>query len=99
MGRASICSRRWRAFVYNVLGTPAGVVSITRVQEGEDVARETTENLADITAAQVETGSVGLPLGIQVVARHWHDHVVLAVMAALEQHFRAQPGYPRLPME
>jgi fatty acid amide hydrolase len=87
------------AFVYNVLGAPAGVVSITRVREGEDTARKVTKDMADVTAAQVETGSAGLPLGVQVVARHWHDHIVLAVMAALEQHFRELPDYPRLPME
>jgi fatty acid amide hydrolase len=87
------------SFIYNVLGAPAGVVSTTRVRDGEDTARETTKDMADITAAQVETGSVGLPLGVQVVARHWHDHTVLAVMAALERHFRDLPDYPRLPME
>jgi fatty acid amide hydrolase len=87
------------AFIYNVLGTPAGVVSITRVREGEDTARETTKDMADITAAQVEAGSAGLPLGVQVIARHWDDRVVLAVMAALERHFRELPDYPRLPME
>ena len=87
------------AFVYNVLGAPAGVVSITRVREGEDNARKVTKDMADITAAKVEKGSVGLPVGVQVVARHWHDHIVLAVMAALEQHFRTLPDYPRLPMD
>ncbi|MDJ0925934.1 MAG: amidase family protein [Acidimicrobiia bacterium] len=87
------------AYIYNVLGAPAGVVSITRVREGEDTAREVTKDMTDITAAEVEVGSVGLPVGVQVVARHWDDHIVLAVMAALEQHFRQQPDYPRLPME
>ena len=87
------------SFIYNVLGAPAGVVSTTRVRDGEDTARESTKDMADITAAQVETGSAGLPLGVQVVARHWDDHVVLAVMAALERHFRELPDYPRLQME
>ena len=87
------------AFVYNVLGAPAGVVSITRVREGEDTPRKAGKDMADVTAAQVEAGSLGLPLGVQVVARHWHDHIVLAVMASLEQHFRELPDYPRLPME
>lgn len=86
------------AFIYNLLGTPAGVVSMTRVREGEDTPRETTKDLADVAAAQVETGNVGLPLGVQVVARHRHDHTVLAVMAVLEQHFRELSDCPRLPM-
>ncbi len=87
------------AFVYNLLGAPAGVVSITRVRAGEETARKVTKDMADVTAAQVEAGSAGLPVGVQGVARHWHDHIVLAVMAALEQHFRELPDYPRLPME
>lgn len=82
------------AFVYNVLGAPAGVVSISRVRPGEESDRKVTRDTAVITAQRVETGSVGLPLGVQVVARHWRDDVVLAVMAALEHHFRATPDYP-----
>ena len=50
--------------------------------------------MAEITAAQVENGSAGLPVGVQVVAHHWDDHVVLAVMGALEEHFRRTPDYP-----
>jgi fatty acid amide hydrolase len=29
-------------------------------------------------------GSAGLPLGVQVVARHWREDVALAVMGAIE---------------
>jgi fatty acid amide hydrolase len=82
------------AFVYNVLGAPAGVVSISRVRPGEETDRVVSRDLADITASQVEAGSAGLPLGVQVVARHWRDDVVLAVMAALEREFRGSPDYP-----
>lgn len=82
------------AFVYNVLGTPAGVVSITRVCQGEESDRELSKDMGDITAREVENGSAGLPLGVQVVARHWHDDIVLAVMAALEKQFRDTPDYP-----
>jgi len=41
--------------------------------------------------------SVGLPVGIQVVACHWREDLVLAVMGALETRFRAQPDYPVAP--
>jgi fatty acid amide hydrolase len=82
------------AFVYNVLGAPAGVVSTTRVRPGEESNREVGKDLADITARQVEQGSTGLPLGVQVVARHWDDDIVLAIMAALEEQFRDTPDYP-----
>jgi fatty acid amide hydrolase len=82
------------ALVYNVLGAPAGVVSITRVRPGEESAREASKDMADIAAKEVETGSVGLPIGVQVVARHWRDDIVLAAMAALEQSFRDAPDFP-----
>lgn len=82
------------ALVYNVLGAPAGVVSITRVGPGEESDREVSKDKADIAAKEVETGSVGLPLGVQVVARHWRDDIVLAAMAALEQRFRGTPDFP-----
>jgi fatty acid amide hydrolase len=85
------------AFSYNVLGAPAGVVSTTRVRPGEESDRNVGNDIADITAQQVERGSAGLPVGVQVVARHWHDHVALAVMAALEAHFRKTEEYPFRP--
>jgi fatty acid amide hydrolase len=85
------------AFTYNVLGTPAGVVSTTRVRPGEESDRKVGRDIADITAQQVERGSAGLPVGVQVVARHWHDHVALAVMAALEARFRETREYPLRP--
>ena len=79
---------------YNVIGAPAGVVAATTVQPGEESDRTISKDLADITAQEVERGSAGLPVGVQVVARHWREDIVLAVMAALEEHFREQPTYP-----
>ena len=46
----------------------------------------------------VEENSAGLPVGVQVVGRHWREDVVLAVMAALEQDFRATGSYPATPV-
>lgn len=82
--------------VYNVLGAPAGVVAATSVQPGEESDRVVSRDMANITAQQVEQGSAGLPVGVQVVARHWREDIALAVMAALEAHFREQSGYPTL---
>jgi fatty acid amide hydrolase len=45
----------------------------------------------------VERGSAGLPIGVQVVARHWREDLVLAVMAELERALSANPEYPALP--
>ena len=80
--------------MYNVLGMPAGVISTTRVQPGEESDRTVGKDLADITAWEVEQGSAGLPVGVQVVARHWREDIVLSVMTALEEIFWAQPSYP-----
>jgi fatty acid amide hydrolase len=85
------------AFVYNVLGAPAGVVSITKVRPGEESDREVSKDMADITAREVERDSAGLPVAVQVVARHWREDMVLAVMAALEEHFQSTPDYPTRP--
>ncbi len=44
--------------------------------------------------SSVEEGSEGLPVGVQVLAPHWRDDTVLAIMSALESHFRQQADYP-----
>lgn len=82
---------------YNVLGFPAGVVTATRVRPGEESDRPPSRDRAMIVAKNVEQGSAGLPVGVQVVARPWREDLVLAVMAALERHFRSQPDYPAWP--
>jgi fatty acid amide hydrolase len=85
------------ARLYNVLGMPAGVVAAGRVREGEESDRQPSKDTAEQTALQVEHGSAGLPVGVQVVARHWREDVALAVMSALEKYFRTQPDYPAQP--
>jgi Asp-tRNA(Asn)/Glu-tRNA(Gln) amidotransferase A subunit family amidase len=61
-------------------------------------------NIAGLPAGVVAASTVGagedgegLPVGVQVAARHWRDDVVLALMGVLESHFRDQPGYPSTP--
>jgi fatty acid amide hydrolase len=84
-------------YLYNLLGLPAGVVAATRVRPGEESDREWSWDPVVRTARAVEAGSAGLPVGVQVVARPWREDVVLAVMAALEDHFGRQPDYPSNP--
>ncbi|MCA9713003.1 MAG: hypothetical protein KDK70_44675, partial [Myxococcales bacterium] len=54
-------------------------------------------NVLELPATAVPMGfsPAGLPLSVQVIARRGHDHVTLAVAAALEQEFggwqRARP--------
>ena len=82
---------------FNVLGMPAGVVAATRVRADEESDRKGGIDVVQRTARRSERGSTGLPVGVQVAAWHWRDDVVLAVMAALEEHFRGQPDYPSNP--
>jgi fatty acid amide hydrolase len=86
------------ARLYNVLGMPAGVVAASRVRADEESDRAVSKDPAELTALKVEKGSAGLPIGVQVAARHWREDVVLAVMGALENHFRTQADYPAHPM-
>jgi len=85
------------ALLYNVLGYPAGVVPLTCVRQGEDLARPPSRDLVVRAARNVELGSVGLPVGVQVVARPWREHVALAVMSALQAGARARDDYPDVP--
>ncbi len=85
------------ARTFNVLGMPAGVVAASRVRAGEESDRPSSKDPVDQTALQVEKGSVGLPVGVQVVSHHWREDVVLAVMRALESHFVTQADYPTRP--
>jgi fatty acid amide hydrolase len=85
------------ARLYNVLGMPAGVVAAGCVRAGEESDRAPSKDRVERMAEEVEMGSAGLPVGVQVVARHWREDIVLAVMSALEGHFRTQPDYPGQP--
>jgi len=82
---------------FNVLGMPAGSVAATRVRPGEETDRAKTRDQVDRAARKTEVGSAGLPVGVQVAARHWREDVVLAVMAVLEEEFSKRPDYPSRP--
>jgi Asp-tRNA(Asn)/Glu-tRNA(Gln) amidotransferase A subunit family amidase len=83
--------------LYNLLGMPAGVVAATRVRRGEESDRREERGREVRAALRAEAGSAGLPVGVQVAARHWREDVVLALLSAIEQHFRGQPDYPAEP--
>jgi len=81
----------------NLTGYPAGVVPVTRVRQEEESDRPTTRDEAEKTARATEIGSAGLPVGVQVMARPWRDHVALAVMRHIERRARREPDYPLAP--
>jgi fatty acid amide hydrolase len=81
---------------FNLLNLPAGVVPVTRVRPDEQV-RVSPRGRLERTAAVVDDGSAGLPVGVQVVARPWREDVCLRVMDALERGVRQDEGFPALP--
>jgi fatty acid amide hydrolase len=82
---------------YNLLGYPAGVVPVTRVRAAEESERPPSRDLVEKLARACELGSAGLPVGVQVAARPWHDHVALAAMQVIERAARAAADYPASP--
>jgi fatty acid amide hydrolase len=79
----------------NLLGYPAGVVPVTTVQPGEDAGRPAARDRGIAALAAADTGSAGLPVGIQVIGRPGRDHLVLAALAAIEAEVRRSVHYPR----
>jgi fatty acid amide hydrolase len=82
--------------LYNLLGMPSGVVPVTVVGELEetDGNREGSRDPTDIAAEEVEKGSTGMPVGVQIVSRHWREDIVLKLMETLEEHFKKTDTYP-----
>jgi fatty acid amide hydrolase len=85
------------SILYNVLGYPAGVVPFTRVQAAEAVGRAASKDMVEQVALKTEQDSAGLPVGVQVVARPWREHVALAAMLALEGLARQREDYVAFP--
>ncbi len=85
------------AFLANLLGLPAGVVPVTRVRPDEESDRPASRDVVQRAASEVESSSAGLPVGVQVIGRHWREDVVLAVMRTLEAGLRSRSDYPRDP--
>ena len=50
-------------------------------------------------ARNVELGSAGLPIGVQVAARPWQEHIALAAMRAIQDAARVREGYPTTPVK
>jgi Asp-tRNA(Asn)/Glu-tRNA(Gln) amidotransferase A subunit family amidase len=83
--------------LFTTLNLPAGVVPVTQVRPGEENDRPDSRDSALRAARTAEQGSAGLPVGVQIVARHWREDLVLASMAAIEAEVSAHPDYPGLP--
>ncbi|MFF2155271.1 amidase [Paenibacillus chitinolyticus] len=84
------------ALLYNYLGMPAGVVSLSQVRDREAAVMRVVRSRDRLVwaAAQADRNSAGLPVGVQVAAAPWREDRVLAVMDMLEKLFRDRPDYP-----
>ena len=76
---------------------PAGVVPVTTVQPGEESDRAIEKDSVVKNLLNAEDGSAGMPVGVQVVARHWREDVALAVMRSLHECFRDNDDFPSSP--
>lgn len=85
--------------LYNLLGFPSGIVPFTRVRQDEQIGRAPSRDRMENTAYQVETSSAGLPIGVQLAARPWREHVALAAMQAIEQAARTRSDFPMTPVQ
>jgi fatty acid amide hydrolase len=83
---------------WNAVQFPAGVVPVTRVREDEAV-RPGARGRWETHAENVDRASVGLPVGVQVVARPWKDEEVLAAMMAIEREVSPDAGHPKTPID
>lgn len=72
-------------YLANLLGAPAGVTPWTYVREDEQSYPHGAKlDVVDCLARWTMNQSAGLPVGVQVIARPWEDHIALALMAAIE---------------
>lgn len=72
----------------NIANAPAGVVPVTKVLSGEDVyTQEDTvynDDLLFKLSQESMNGTVGLPIGVQVMTLPWQDEKCLRVMRIIE---------------
>ncbi|OAB44801.1 amidase family protein [Paenibacillus glacialis] len=69
----------------NFLGFPSGAFSYSFVKEGEQTMERDTTDFVLKAVMEAEKNSLGLPVGFQVVSLPNHEHIVLSIMAHLEQ--------------
>jgi fatty acid amide hydrolase len=72
--------------LYNLLGFPVGSVPMSHVRRVEQVYHDARFPKDSFTskAKQVCVGSLGMPVGVQIVARPFCDEQVLQLMRILE---------------
>jgi fatty acid amide hydrolase len=85
-------------FRWTLLDFPAGVVPVTCVRS-EEVGKYQARDRVEKKVRSIDEHSVGLPVGVQVVARPHREEALLAVMQAIEAGVRGEPDHPRTPVD
>lgn len=71
------------SILYNVSGFPAGIARVGEVLENEAIARKTSLDLVERSAAKIEPLTAGLPLSVQIAAKPWREDIVIALIEKL----------------
>lgn len=86
-------------FRWTLLAFPAGIVPVTQVQSEETMGYEGGTDRIAKRAASILSGSEGMPVGVQVVAKPFCEEAMLAVMAAIEARVTPLDGFPATPID
>ena len=77
--------------IFNLMGNPAGAVPVTRETAADQAGLDNypvADDLCHRLAAAATRGGEGLPLGVQVIGRHWQEELVLGVMGHIQELLR-----------
>lgn len=84
-------------FRWTLLNFPAGIVPVTRVRP-DDVGSYREDDRVTKKTAAIDRDSIGLPVGVQLVARPYREDHLLALMAAVEAAARRAADFPTTPV-
>ncbi|MBW2458395.1 MAG: amidase [Deltaproteobacteria bacterium] len=85
-------------FRWTLLNFPAGIVPATTVTPDDVGHYPPPRDRVERKVVDIDQASVGLPVGVQVVARPYAEEVLLAVMQTLERQLRGADGFPTTPV-
>lgn len=74
--------------MWNAIHYPAGTVPVTVVQEGEETYQDEYNDLWTSAIKKDIKGSVGMPVGVQVVSYIFEDETCLGIMKALDDYIK-----------
>ena len=82
-------------FIWNLLNLPAGTIPVTRVSEGQDVyVDKLHKDVITKVLQNTMKGTLGLPVGIQVVTRANQDEKCLSILKELETYIGYKQHLP-----